>query len=65
MEQAVREQLVRGERVLRVAGRVLVASRSQAGLWWDVTDGACSCPAWRWRGRCRHAEVLRPPPKAA
>lgn len=57
-------RVVDGLRILQVAGRVLVASRSEDGRWYDVTDGACGCKGYEHRGRCAHltatAELFKP-----
>jgi hypothetical protein len=55
--------VVNGLRVMQVAGRVLVASRSQAGRWWDVTAGRCGCKGYEHRGRCAHVTATAPVPQ--
>ncbi len=46
--------VVNGLRIMQVENRVLVASRSEEGRWWDVTAGLCGCKGFEHRGRCAH-----------
>lgn len=47
-------QLIEGEMVIHVGPEVLVASKSEPGVWWIVDGGRCSCPGFTYRNTCRH-----------
>lgn len=49
--------VVDGLRIMQIANRVMVASRSEPGRWWDVTEGNCGCKGFEHRGRCAHTKV--------
>lgn len=52
--------VVDGLHILQVAGRVLVASRTEPGRWYDVTAGTCGCKGFEYRGRCAHLAASLP-----
>lgn len=59
-----------GETVRVGDHRVLVASKTVAGRWYDVSAGICQCPGFQFRGRCRHlaanpGRTDPPPPPSA
>lgn len=61
----VQAREVNGVTLLQVAERILAASRTTAGRWYDVTDGACGCLGFEHRRHCAHvtaaAELTKPP----
>lgn len=57
MAAILRETEIACERVLALDGHVLVASKSEPGVWHVVADGACSCPGYQYRHTCRHLAV--------
>jgi len=36
-------------------GGHLVHSERERGIWYQVTEKGCSCPGYRYHGRCKHA----------
>lgn len=48
------EQYLLGETVLVLGDTTLVMSQSTPGSWYVVTNGACTCPSFHYRAKCRH-----------
>ncbi len=55
----VTTEIVTGETVIKLADRVLVASKSEPGKWYEVVAGACDCKGYQYRGICRHVEAVK------
>lgn len=50
----VTQREIDGEQVIRLRDRILVASKSQPGRWYEVRDCRCECVGFARYGRCRH-----------
>lgn len=57
----MKTELVNGETVIKLADRVLVASKSEPGKWHEVVAGVCDCKSYQYRGTCRHVKVEEAP----
>lgn len=62
----VREEEAGGERFMRLGSALLVASKSEAGIWHRIEGGRCDCRGFQYRGACRHlvaaARLVSPEP---
>lgn len=54
MAALVREVEIAGERFMRMADALLVASKSQPGEWYRIENATCTCKGFQYRGACRH-----------
>jgi hypothetical protein len=43
-----------GETIATDDNILLVASKSQPGVWYQQNGSTCSCPSFRYRSNCRH-----------
>lgn len=53
----VSEQTIGTDRAINLGDRVLVASATTPGQWYEVAEGRCECKGFRYRQRCRHLLV--------
>ncbi len=51
------EQTISGDRAINLGDRVLVASATTPGQWYEVAEGQCECKGFHYRQRCRHLAV--------
>lgn len=59
MALAIRETEAGGEKFMTLGSTLLVASKSKAGEWYQITNATCSCPGFRYRGACRHVAAAQ------
>lgn len=50
---------INGERVSLIGPVATVASKSEPGTFRTVYAGKCDCPGARFRGKCRHQDVVK------
>jgi len=51
------EQTIGTDRAINLGDRVLVASATAPGQWYEVAEGQCECKGFHYRQRCRHLAV--------
>lgn len=67
MSATITERTIGTDQVLVLGDRVLVASKSEPGHWYDCSSGDCDCKGYQYRNQCRHivvaAEALKSQPE--
>jgi hypothetical protein len=54
MAAVVKELEISGERFIELGGKLLVASKSNEGDWYEISGETCTCLGFQYRGKCRH-----------
>lgn len=54
MAAILKQTEIAGETFIRMGETLLVASKSEPGVWHHIADAHCDCKGYQYRGHCRH-----------